>query len=59
MAVACGASAEALVAIGDVRPFGGVGLVVGGAVIALVTLPMVAALLRRPASTLATALWIP
>jgi hypothetical protein len=59
VAVACGASAEAFVAIGDVRPFGGVGLVVGGAVIAVLTLPMVAALLRRPASTLATALWIP
>jgi hypothetical protein len=59
VAVACGASAEALVAIGDVDPFGGAGLVVGGGVIALLTLPVVAALLRRPASTLATALWIP
>jgi hypothetical protein len=59
VAVACGASAEALVAISDVRPFAGVGLVVGGGVIALLALPVVAALLRRPASTLATALWIP
>jgi hypothetical protein len=59
VAVACGASAEALVAIGDEHSFGGAGLVVGGGVIALLTLPVVAALLRRPASTLATALWIP
>jgi hypothetical protein len=59
VAVACGASAEALVAIGEVRPFAGVGLVVGGGVIAVLALPVVAALLRRPASTLATALWIP
>jgi hypothetical protein len=58
-AVACGASAEALVAIGDIDPFGGVGLVVGGGVTALLALPAVAVLLRRPASTLATALWIP
>jgi hypothetical protein len=59
VAVACGASAEAFVAIGDVRPFSGVGLVVGGGVIVGLALPVVGALLRRPASTLATALWIP
>jgi hypothetical protein len=59
MAVACGATAEALVAISDMHPFGGVGLVVGGGVTALLALPVVVALLRRPASTLATALWIP
>jgi hypothetical protein len=59
VAVACGALAEALVAIGDVRPFSGVGLVVGGGVIAVLALPVLVALLRRPASTLATALWIP
>jgi hypothetical protein len=59
VAVVCGASAEALVAIGDVHPFSGVGLVVGGGVIVGLALPVVAALLRRPASTLATALWIP
>jgi hypothetical protein len=58
-AVACGACAEALVAIGDLQPFGGVGLVVGGGVTAVLALPAVAALLQRPASTLATALWIP
>jgi hypothetical protein len=59
VAVACGAAAEAVIAIGDVRPFGGIGLVAGGGVIALLALPVVVALLRRPASTLATALWIP
>jgi hypothetical protein len=59
VAVACGASAEALIAIGDVRPFAGVGLVIGGGVIAVLALPVAVALLRRPASTLATALWIP
>jgi hypothetical protein len=59
VAVACGASAEALVGLSDVRPFSGVGLVVGGGVIVALALPMVGALLRRPASTLATALWIP
>ena len=59
VAVACGAAAEALVAISDARPFAGVGLVVGGGVIAVLALPVVVALLRRPASTLATALWIP
>jgi hypothetical protein len=59
VAVACGASAEALVALSGARPFAGVGLVVGGGVIALLALPVVVALLRRPASTLATALWIP
>jgi hypothetical protein len=59
VAVACGASAEALIAIGDVEPFAGIGLVVGGGVIVALALPVVAALLARPASTLATALWIP
>ena len=59
VAVACGAAAEAVVAFGDVDPFAGVGLVVGGGVTVLLALPVVGALLRRPASTLATALWIP
>jgi hypothetical protein len=59
VAVACGACAEALVGLGDVDPFTGAGLVVGGGVIVLLALPVVGALLRRPASTLATALWIP
>ncbi len=59
VAVACGAAAEALVAISGTRPFSGIGLVVGGGVIAALALPVVVTLLRRPASTLATALWIP
>jgi hypothetical protein len=59
MAVACGASAEAFVAIADLHPFAGIGLVVGGGVAVVLALPAVAALLRHPASTLATALWIP
>jgi hypothetical protein len=58
-AVACGAAAEALVAAFDLHPFRGAGLVIGGATVVVLVLPMVAALLRRPASTLATALWIP
>lgn len=59
VAVACGAAAEAVVAFGDVDPFAGAGLVVGGGVTVLLALPVVGALLHRPASTLATALWIP
>jgi hypothetical protein len=59
VAVGCGATAEALVAIGDVDPFPGAGLVIGGGVVVTLALPVVAALLRHPASTLATALWIP
>ena len=59
VAVACGASAEASVRLGDVDPFPGTGIVVGGAVVAALVLPVVVALLRRPATTLATALWIP
>jgi hypothetical protein len=58
-AVACGVAAEAIVAAGDLRPFAGTGLVAGGAVVSLLVLPAVVALLRRPARTLATALWIP
>ena len=59
VAVACGAAAEAVVALGDVDPFAGVGLVVGGGLTVLLALPVVGGLLHRPASTLATALWIP
>jgi hypothetical protein len=59
VAVACGAGAEATVRLGDVDPFPGTGIVVGGAVVTALMLPAVAALLRRPATTLATALWIP
>ena len=54
-----GAGAEAIVALGGPRPFSGAGLVVGGLVVTLLVLPAVMALLRRPATTLATALWIP
>jgi hypothetical protein len=58
-AVICGATVEAVVALGDLRPFAGAGLVAGGLVVTLLVLPAVAVLLRRPATTLATALWIP
>jgi hypothetical protein len=59
VAVTCGAVAEATVTALDVRPFPGTGLVAGGGVVVVLVLPVVAVLLRRPASTLATALWIP
>jgi hypothetical protein len=59
LAVACGAAAEAIVALADLRPFAGAGLATGGLVVTLLVLPAVVALLRRPARTLATALWIP
>ncbi|WCB95090.1 hypothetical protein DSM104299_03832 [Baekduia alba] len=59
VAVVCGAAAEAAVWLGDVDPFPGAGLVVGGLVVALLVLPVVVARLRRPATTLATSLWIP
>jgi hypothetical protein len=59
VAVTCGAVAEAVVTVLDVDPFPGTGLVVGGGVVVVLVLPVVATLLRRPASTLATALWIP
>jgi hypothetical protein len=58
-AVAAGTAAEALVRVTGLEPFAGIGLVVGGGVVTLLVLPAVAALLRRPASTLATALRIP
>jgi hypothetical protein len=57
-AVACGAGAEAVVRVADAQPFPGTGLVVGGATVSLLVLPAVVVLLRRPATTLATALWI-
>jgi hypothetical protein len=59
LAVACGAGAEAGVRLAELKPFPGTGLVVGGATVALLVLPPVVLLLRRPATTLATALWIP
>jgi hypothetical protein len=58
LAVACGAAAEAIVALADAHPFPGTGLVAGGATVALLVAPAVVVLLRRPATTLATALWI-
>jgi hypothetical protein len=57
-AVACGAAAEAIVRFADTPPFPGTGLVVGGATVTLLVAPAVVGLLRRPATTLATALWI-
>jgi hypothetical protein len=57
-AVACGAAAEAIVRTVDAPPFPGTGLVVGGATVTLLVAPAVLGLLRRPATTLATALWI-
>jgi hypothetical protein len=59
LAVTCGAGAEAGVRLAGVDPFPGTGLVVGGALVALLVTPAVVFLLRRPATTLATALWIP
>jgi hypothetical protein len=58
LAVTCGAAAEAIVALSDLQPFAGAGLVAGGLVVTVLVLPAVVALLRRPATTLATALWI-
>jgi hypothetical protein len=59
VAVTCGATAEAVVRLSGVHPFPGTGLVVGGAVVSLLVLPPLILLLGRPATTLATALWIP
>jgi hypothetical protein len=58
LAVACGVAGEAVVGLADVDPFPGTGLAVGGAIVALLVLPAVVVALRRPATTLATALWI-
>ncbi|HEY6762196.1 MAG TPA: hypothetical protein VI318_22040 [Baekduia sp.] len=57
-AVACGALAEAAIRAGSVDPFAGAGLVAGGLVVTLIVLPPVVTRLGRPATTLATALWI-
>ena len=58
LAVAAGISAE--VAFGALvdAPFAGAGLVLGAAVAVVVVLPPSVALLTRPATTLATSLWI-
>jgi hypothetical protein len=58
IALACAAGVEAYLRWTDVAPFPGVGLVVGGAVAAAFLVPVAVAVLGRPASTLATALWI-
>jgi hypothetical protein len=56
-AVLCAVAAEvALDAYG--APFGGAGLVAGGALAALLLAPVAVALLSRPATTLSTRLWI-
>ena len=58
IAITCAASAEAALRWNDVEPFPGVGLVVGGLIAAAFLVPIAVAVLGRPASTLATALWI-
>jgi hypothetical protein len=57
-AVGCAAGVELVVRVHGSEPFAGVGLVAGGAIALFLVLPEVVALLSRPASTLATALWI-
>jgi hypothetical protein len=57
-ALACAMGAELFVRWSDTAPFAGAGLVAGGAVAAALLLPVAVAVLGRPASTLATALWI-
>jgi hypothetical protein len=58
VAVACAAAAELVIRVHGTDPFPGTGLVVGGALAIILVLPAVLGLLSRPASTLATALWI-
>jgi hypothetical protein len=58
VAVGCAATGEATLRIAGGEPFAGVGLVAGAAVALAIVVPVVVALLSRPASTLATALWI-
>ena len=50
--------AEALVALQGSAPFPGAALVAGSGLVVLLLLPAAIALVRRPARTLATALWI-
>lgn len=58
-AVAAAVAAEELIRLlGAGAPFPGAGLLVGGGVAVLIALPAALALLRRPASTLATSVWI-
>jgi hypothetical protein len=58
IAVACGVAAEALVNLDGTAPFPGAGLVAGGGLAVVGLLPGAVALLSRPATTLATTLWI-
>jgi hypothetical protein len=57
-AVLCAVLAEEAVRVSGYDPFPGAGLLIGAGVAVLVALPAAIALLSRPASTLATALWI-
>lgn len=59
VAVVCAVVAEEVVRLRGTDLFAGTGLVVGGGIAVVLVLPPVIALLSRPASALATALWIP
>jgi hypothetical protein len=59
IAVGLAIAAEAAIGLSDSTQFAAAGLMAGGAVAVLVALPAAIALLSRPASTLATSLWIP
>jgi hypothetical protein len=58
IAVACAAATALGLRLSHADPFPGAGMVAGGALAIVLVLPAVLALLSRPASTLATALWI-
>lgn len=58
VAVGFGVAVAELIGLDGAAPFPGAGLVVAAALAVLVSLPAAIALLSRPASTLATALWI-
>jgi hypothetical protein len=59
IAVGLAIAAEAAIGLSHWTPFSAAGLMVGGGVAVFVALPAAIALLTRPASTLATSLWIP
>jgi hypothetical protein len=58
-ALACALAAEAAVSHHAPDPASGLGLMVGAACVIAVLVPVLLVLLSRPATTLATALWIP
>jgi hypothetical protein len=58
IAVACAAATTLGLRLSHADPFPGAGMVAGGALAIVLVLPAVVAMLSRPASTLATALWI-